>query len=440
MGDTAETNTANMTTVITALNDLDKITSDVFPETFHANLVLIMPYDKQVIMSKLDKRDKNTLKVLRTQLLTEIPRQFEDFAGKTAIDRTSINLICQDIVTLGRSLANRKKSTELPNIYRKEINQPDMLVDPTNVTDLAGVINIVVNLNLDMKSLRAEIANQNSKIATQDTEIAKHKEVIAKQKTEISVIKASMSSQAANIESDETEPQLSNASEVPNQIANEGPMQQATAYGPQEATMSNLITQVVLRNTESSLPSNYESEVENSQPQVVQRRKRARNQKSTLIVEPNVTDLFIGNVQSENNIANIQSHIIAKTDTKIELTDIHEIKLSGNKKAFRVTVPQDKAQDILAKWPSPIKVELYAFPKPKVSTLKQSNSQNRNNGNKRNNRRSTFHGQAPNTHRRRPYAQYPNHQDYNAWARPSYPSQHWEQHQSPEWYYQPYYN
>ena len=197
---------------------------------------------------------------------------------------------------------------------------------------------------------------------------------------------------------------------------------------------------MVLPDAESALPSNSESEVENPHSQVVERRKKVKKQKSTLIVEPNVTDLFIGNVQSNNTTANIQSHIRAKADTKVELTDIHEIKLSGNKKAFRVTVPQDRAQDILAKWPSPIKAELYNFPKPKVSTLKQKNNQNRNNGKIINNRRSTFHGQAPNAHRHRSYAQYSNHPDYNAWARPSYTSQHWDQHQSPEWNYQPYYN
>ena len=101
-------------------------------------------------------------------------------------------------------------------------------------------------------------------------------------------------------------------------------MQQATAQGSQEATIANLITHVALPNAESSLPS--DSEVENTQPQLVERRKKAKKQKSTLIIEQNVTDVFIGNVPSDNTTANIQSHIRAEADTNIELTNIHEIK------------------------------------------------------------------------------------------------------------------
>ena len=184
MGDTAQPNTTNNVTSIKELKDLDGIINDAFPDTVCANLVSILPYDTEAIMAMFAKRDRNTLKVLRTLLLVQIPKQFKEYAGKTAIDRTSNKLIGQDIIHLGRSIVDNSKSADLATVYRKDNNQTETAIDPANITSLADVIGVIAKLQQDGILQKSEIANLKAESATQKAEIATHKAEIANQNEE----------------------------------------------------------------------------------------------------------------------------------------------------------------------------------------------------------------------------------------------------------------
>ena len=59
---------------------------------------------------------------------------------------------------------------------------------------------------------------------------------------------------------------------------------------------------------------------------------------------PKVTDIFIGGIDSKLSRTDIQEHIQRKTNLQIEIEDIQEINSTNvrKKKAFKVTVPQNK--------------------------------------------------------------------------------------------------
>ena len=79
-------------------------------------------------------------------------------------------------------------------------------------------------------------------------------------------------------------------------------------------------------------------------------------------------DVFIGRVAAPCSAYDIQNHIKKNTSVNPKISDIREIKVRGRNKAFRVNVPKDKLNEVIAEsvWGSNITAERYDPQRPKT--------------------------------------------------------------------------
>ena len=80
---------------------------------------------------------------------------------------------------------------------------------------------------------------------------------------------------------------------------------------------------------------------------------------------PQMSRVYIGNTQHDTSPIDIQAHMKIYSKLGVELKDIQEISTKGNRKAFKVSVPQNKVQSAISGWPSRIKAEPFASLKSK---------------------------------------------------------------------------
>ena len=80
----------------------------------------------------------------------------------------------------------------------------------------------------------------------------------------------------------------------------------------------------------------------------------------------NKTELFIGNVDASHSCADIKSFMNTGTRLQVELQDIQEKAVRGDRKAFKVSVPYDKAQEAVSIWPREITAERYMPPRVRI--------------------------------------------------------------------------
>ena len=104
----------------------------------------------------------------------------------------------------------------------------------------------------------------------------------------------------------------------------------------------------------------------------------------TITAAPKVVELFIGNVGASYSGENNKRFMNHGTSLQVELKDIEEKPVRGDRKAFKVTVPHDKAQEAVSIWPKDITAERYMAPRLRIRPAKTSNTQARTNGNNRN--------------------------------------------------------
>ena len=105
-----------------------------------------------------------------------------------------------------------------------------------------------------------------------------------------------------------------------------------------------------------------------------------------IIPAPNMTDLFIGYVGTSHSCAAIQRFMNTGTSLQVELKDIQEKTVRGDRKAFKVSVPHDKVQEAISIWPREFTAERYIDPRIRIKPAKPSNKQARTNGTSQNNR------------------------------------------------------
>ena len=128
------------------------------------------------------------------------------------------------------------------------------------------------------------------------------------------------------------------------------------------------------------------------------------------------TYAFIGNVKAACTSESILQHITEKIKVPLKITDIKELNIKSNNKAFKITVPQGMLHKVISNWPDNIKAEPYELPKTKVSSPRSSK------GNQK--RRQKFRGSFPNSNK-------------------FHHNRHWDRHYEPhgayQELYQPYY-
>ena len=125
-------------------------------------------------------------------------------------------------------------------------------------------------------------------------------------------------------------------------------------------------------------------------------------------------EAFIGQVLAPCSAYDIQNHIKKNTSVNPKMSDIREIKVRGRNKAFRVTVPKNKLNEVIAEsvWGSDITAEKYdphrpkTFNQPRGAKTNSHKTQNRDQSFRNQNRkpqsyqRTSYQGNArsPNQH------------------------------------------
>ena len=143
---------------------------------------------------------------------------------------------------------------------------------------------------------------------------------------------------------------------------------------------------------------------------------------------PKTTSIFIGGVNADINCHDIRAHIKCYSRLDVELNDIQELDAKSKGKAFRVSVPQERVQDVISKWPKEIKAEIYSQSKSKGPACTEPRGQNKNGQKKHwkngNNRPNSFRdGPAPKWSRPRSF------EGTQDWRRPQetfIERNHWE--------------
>ena len=111
-------------------------------------------------------------------------------------------------------------------------------------------------------------------------------------------------------------------------------------------------------------------------------------------------EVFIGRVAAPCSAYDIQNHIKKNTSVNPKISDIREIKVRGRNKAFRVNIPKDKLNEVIAEsvWGSDITAERYDPNRPK--------SFNQPRGAKTNSHKTTNRDQPFRNQNRKPQSQY----------------------------------
>ena len=312
---------------INDMNNLNLIKDEGYAKTFMHNLNAYFQYSIVDIPKHLEDRDFEPLKELRESLLKTVGELFHEYAAKTAIKRQNKNLVIDDIMALGKTIVFKKIDGKLDEAYKPE--------PPLNLANPEEMIKFVLKLKTDLDATNISLRNANDMLMAENEEL----------KTRLATCEANL---GIYIGSNRTE----------------------------------LIDSQVF-----SDPGDSDSDSENElvQPHNSSRiKKTLRNAKVIKLSDPPVsvkaasnsvpvqaaaksTYAFIGNVRTDCTSESIFEHITENIKVPVKLTDIKELNIKSNTKAFMVTVPQDSLNKVISNWPVNIKAEPYILPKPKFS-------------------------------------------------------------------------
>ena len=335
------------------------MTDEGFTRTFLSNLENIFIHSKNDIITKLNEKSPEfdgIRKELRQQLLTEMGKVLPDYSHRTPINRIKQKGLCEDIFILGYCIVQKTIHEDLEKVYKKEQVEPQLRVE-----DLDQVIMVVTELRTKLNKIDKDYAEYKEKSTQEITELTEYKE---KSTQEITELKSEIRRMTAN-----------NQAEMPD-IEQEN---QNEAREPDMPT-GNQVPNILLEPNQSPQPASSNiSNPEDSQHHETTFRP--------VTAAPKVTDIFIGCSDSELSCADIQEHIQTKTNLRIKIEDIQEINSTNGrkKKAFKVTVPQNKFLETTSIWPNDVKAERYVTRRPKHTSPQQGNARRRNSGYNRNN-------------------------------------------------------
>ena len=312
---TGSTNTDH-SLIITSLSGLDGVTPEAYTTTFMSNLDIILNHPQEEILAKLGEKDAsfdNTRKELRQHLLTEVGKRLADYANKTAIDRRSQDKICEDIYLLAFSFHHTKPHKDLNNVYTKTPVAPQMRVD-----DVASIILAVTQVQQKQETLEKNSAEKD-KVINQLTQKVN-----------------SLEKELEDIKSGRIQTRAPNSTTSPE-------------AEPLESEIDNNIS-------DPELVANGLISDERNQPEETE-----HHAPTTQLITPakKQADIFIGGVNTSHSCSDIKKFMNTGTTFQLELKDIKEHPVKGDVKAFKVTLPAEKAQEAISIWPSGIKAAIY---------------------------------------------------------------------------------
>lgn len=173
--------------VVNKPNDLLAIVADKLPQVFIKSCTNIFQSDEAEILSALKILELESLKTLRSRLCEFIINKFTALQGRTPINRqnTSLQLICQDIIIIGSSLANDNLRKEIDQVFRAADPKSDSTntIDPQHISNpddsttlsLASLLDMVVGLRKRVTQAETQLLTQNSlqqKVGELQTEVA----------------------------------------------------------------------------------------------------------------------------------------------------------------------------------------------------------------------------------------------------------------------------
>ena len=342
-------------TIIATLKDLDGMKDEVYPKTYVNNLNRIHEYNKDDILIKLESHENDdVLKELKQELLTLLTQSdtfSSDYSRKTPIDRRVKNLICQDIFNLGYCIIHNTPTKDLDNMFKKGPTEP---AETEEVTNTSNALIMMVEMNKKMDNMRKDHEEFKAKMLRENADL----------RNEIKSIKTKCAQNHQN---------MSEQTEVSGTPLDAQIDEQDSDASP------TLITNGLVESTQSQEQNsrlNHEDleGSENSEPQAPAIRP--------ITAAPKLTDIFIGGINPNNSPADILAYINSKTDICIEPRNIQEINVSrGNKKAFKVTIPQSKFEEATSIWPTGTRAERFVKPRQRNMhpTPRTSNGQHARN-------------------------------------------------------------
>ena len=343
------------------LVNLNMITDDAYAKLFAFNLKRFFQYSVVDIPKVLNDRDLDPLKELRDILLKHVAELFPTYATKTAINRQKKDLVIEDIMVLGKTIALNTVEEGLDNVYR-----------PLDLNNSETMIVFVTKLKADLDATNIgllEAKNFNNSLKAEN-DLLKSENDRLKSRLLICEIKLGIC-----IESDNgglSEQQLSSDSNISDLES------EADSVRPQDKKRVKKTHRkaVVIK---TSVPK--------MQPEPVQ---PASNPIPVEAGSKN-TYAFIGNVKAVCTSESILKHITEKIKVPLKITDIKELNIKSNNKAFKVTVPQGMLNKVISNWPDNIKAEPYELPKTKGTAHRSSKGNHK--------RQQKFRGSFPNSNK-----------------------------------------
>ena len=362
-------------TIIATLKDLDGMKNEVYPKTYVNNLNKIHGYNQDEIVAKLASHESDDVrKELRQHLLTQLTQSdtfSSDYSRRTPIDRRagSKALICQDIYHLGFCIVNKTATKGLDSVFKNEQIEP---AEEEKVTDTSDAVLIMVDMRKKMEELRKDHEEFKTKMLKENAELRneiKSMEIKCAQNHQNRSDEVEVSGTPPNAQTGEQESNTS-SSQITNELVEPSQLAEHNSEIPEGSENSEPHAPAIRPITAASEPQ---------EPAI-----------RPVTAAPKLTDIFISGVNPNNSPADISAFINSKTGSCIEPRNVQEINISRrDKKAFKVTIPQNKFEEATSIWPTPIRAERYVKPRQKNMHPTQRNAPRTNNGHNRNHRQNS---------------------------------------------------
>ena len=313
------------------LDFLNLITDEGYAKTFMHNLNAYFRYSIFDIPKILEDRDIEPLKELRESLLKTVSELFHEYAGKTAINRQNRKLVISDIMALGKTAVFKKIDEKLDEAYK-----PEPIL---NLSDPEEMIKFVMKLKTDQDAANISLRNANNTLKAENDEL----------KTRLAICEANLGIYTGSNHTELLESQV--PSDLGEQESDSDSDSDNSSVQPQNSSRIKR----TLRNAKVIKASDHPVSV------------RAASNPVPVQAATKSTYAFIGNVRTDCTSESIFEHITENIKVPVKRTDIKELSIKSNTKAFMVTVPQGLLNKVISNWPVNIKAEPYTLPKPKNS-------------------------------------------------------------------------
>ena len=298
-------------------------------------------------------RDLDTLLKLRNSLCTSAKVAFPAYMSATMVQRKVKHTTTGDIYALGYAIVNQMATKDMDKIFSNKSDLPEDTDTAHEVTELAELVLIVLNLRDKVKTLENEVTvlqGDNADLRMRLEEIS-------------APVALTAPGQLQPHPQRQTTLQTT-AATADSLVPPDGVATDLTPKFPQQS-QDTRVEEPHRSLAESSSSSDSESSDSDdsssgSEVYIPVRRKSGRNRKTkqaaptrelsaAKINQPlkstRHTDVYVGGVSGSNSTEDIKQHM-AKNYISLGLKDIKELASRGNWKSFRVTVPTDALEKV----------------------------------------------------------------------------------------------